>query len=95
MLMQLGRRQDVHLEKAVCSLLLGQTEEASRALELSQEREPIAYIRENSQDSPDPPVLPSTSINRSHSRAKWLHDCWLLVQFRPQFEQNDWLVRNS
>jgi curved DNA-binding protein CbpA len=68
MLMQLGRRQDVHLEKAVCSLLLGQTEEASRALELSQEREPIAYIRENSQDSPD--LLPGLCLYAE----RWLQD---------------------
>jgi tetratricopeptide (TPR) repeat protein len=68
MLMQLGRRQDVHLEKAVCSLLLGQTEEASRALELSQEREPIAYIRENSKDSPD--LLPGLCLYAE----RWLQD---------------------
>lgn len=68
MLMQLGRRQDVHLEKAVCALLLGQTEEASRSLELSQEREPIAFIRENSQDSPD--WLPGLCLYAE----RWLQD---------------------
>lgn len=68
MLMQLGRRQDVHLEKAVCALLLGQTEEASRSLELSQEREPIAYIRENSEDSPD--LLPGLCLYAE----RWLQD---------------------
>ncbi|MGC9526137.1 MAG: IMS domain-containing protein [Limnospira sp.] len=68
MLMQLGRRQDVHLEKAVCSLLLGQTEEASRALELSQEREPIAFIRQNSLDSPD--LLPGLCLYAE----RWLQD---------------------
>jgi hypothetical protein len=52
----LGRvspHQDVYLEQAVCALLLGQTEEASRALELSQEYEPLAFIREHSQGAPD------------------------------------------
>ncbi|WP_008309456.1 IMS domain-containing protein [Leptolyngbya sp. PCC 6406] len=52
----LGRvstQQDVYLEQAVCALLLGQTEEASRALELSQEYEPLAFIREHSQGAPD------------------------------------------
>lgn len=52
----LGRvstHQDVYLEQAVCALLLGQTEEASRALELSQEYEPLAFIREHSEGSPD------------------------------------------
>ncbi len=68
MLMQLGRRQDVHLEKAVCALLLGQTEEASRALELSQEREPIAFIREHSKDAPD--LLPGLCLYAE----RWLQD---------------------
>ncbi|OIP72034.1 MAG: molecular chaperone DnaJ [Oscillatoriales cyanobacterium CG2_30_40_61] len=68
MLMQLGRRQDVHLEKAVCALLLGQTEEASRSLELSQEHEPIAFIRENSQNSPD--LLPGLCLYAE----SWLHN---------------------
>ena len=60
LLMRLGRRQDVHLEQAVCALLLGQTEEASRALELSQEYEPLAFIREHSQGSPD--LLPGLCL---------------------------------
>ncbi|HEY9634915.1 MAG TPA: IMS domain-containing protein [Coleofasciculaceae cyanobacterium] len=60
MLMRLGRRQDVHLEQAVCALLLGQTEEASRALELSQEYEPLAFIREHSQGAPD--LLPGLCL---------------------------------
>jgi hypothetical protein len=68
MLMNLGRRQDVHLEKAVCALLLGQTEEANRALELSQEREPIAFIREHSKDSPD--LLPGLCLYAE----RWLQD---------------------
>lgn len=60
MLLRLGRRQDVHLEQSVCALLLGQTEEASRALELSQEYEPLAFIREHSQGSPD--LLPGLCL---------------------------------
>lgn len=60
MLTRLGRRQDVYLEQAVCSLLLGQTEEASRALELSQEYEPLAFIREHSQGAPD--LLPGLCL---------------------------------
>lgn len=60
MLTRLGRRQDVHLEQAVCSLLLGQTEEASKALELSQEYEPLAFIREHSQGAPD--LLPGLCL---------------------------------
>ncbi|MGF1495051.1 MAG: IMS domain-containing protein [Microcoleaceae cyanobacterium] len=68
MLMQLGRRQDVHLEKSVCSLLLGQTEEASRSLELSQEKEPIAFIKEQSKDAPD--LLPGLCLYSE----RWLQD---------------------
>lgn len=60
MLLRLSSRQDVHLEQAVCALLLGQTEEASRALELSQEYEPLAFIREHSQGSPD--LLPGLCL---------------------------------
>ncbi|TVU55721.1 MAG: DUF4101 domain-containing protein [Arthrospira sp. PLM2.Bin9] len=74
MLMQLGRRQDVHLEKAVCCLLLGQTEEASRALDLSQEQEAIAFIRENSVDSPD--LLPGLCLYAEH---------WLAEEVFPHF----------
>ncbi|MBP0000263.1 MAG: DUF4101 domain-containing protein [Cyanobacteria bacterium SID2] len=60
LLIQLGRRQDVHLEQAVCALLLGQTEQATRALELSQEEEPLSFIRKNSQGSPD--LLPGLCL---------------------------------
>ncbi len=60
MLNRLASRQDVHLEQAVAALLLGQTEEASRALELSHEYEPLAFIREHSQGSPD--LLPGLCL---------------------------------
>ncbi len=60
MLTRLGKRQDVHLEQSLCALLLGQTEEATRALELSQEYEALAFIRETSQDSPD--LLPGLCL---------------------------------
>lgn len=68
LLVQLGRRQDVHLEQAVCALLLGQTEQASRALELSQEDEPIRVIQEHSQGSPD--LLPGLCLYGE----RWLQD---------------------
>ncbi|MFP4008768.1 MAG: IMS domain-containing protein, partial [Spirulinaceae cyanobacterium] len=60
LLKRLSKRQDVYLEQAVCSLLLGQTEAASRALGSSQEYEPLAFIREHSQDSPD--LLPGLCL---------------------------------
>ena len=68
LLQRLGSRQDVHLEQAVCTLLLGQTEAASRALELSQEYESIAYIREHSQGSPD--LLPGLCLYAE----RWLQE---------------------
>ncbi|HZG40457.1 MAG TPA: IMS domain-containing protein [Nodosilinea sp.] len=68
LLLRLGGQQDVHLEQAVCALLLGQTEEANRALELSQEYEPLAYIREHSRQSPD--LLPGLCLYAE----RWLKD---------------------
>ena len=74
MLIRLGRRQDVHLEQAVCALLLGQTEEANRALELSQEYEPLAFIREHSVGSPD--LLPGLCLYGER---------WLQTEVFPHF----------
>jgi ARC6-like, IMS domain/DnaJ domain len=68
MLTRLGKRQDVHLEQSLCALLLGQTELATRSLELSQEYEALAFIREKSQDSPD--MLPGLCLYGEH----WLHN---------------------
>jgi curved DNA-binding protein CbpA len=53
LLIFLAKKQDVHLEQAICALLLGQTEEAGQALELSQEYESIVFIRANSQGDSD------------------------------------------
>ena len=64
----LSGRQDVHLEQSVCALMLGQTEEANRALEFSQEYEPLAFIREHSQGSPD--LLPGLCLYAE----RWLQD---------------------
>ena len=60
MLLQLAKRQDVHLEQAICALLLGQTEEANRAVELSQEYEELASIRKHSEGEPD--LLPGLCL---------------------------------
>ena len=68
MLVQLGRRQDVHLERSICALLLGQTETASHALELSQEEEALAFIREHSRNSSD--LLPGLCLYGE----RWLQD---------------------
>jgi ARC6-like, IMS domain/DnaJ domain len=53
LLKNLGRRQDVFIEQALCYLLLGQTLEAQQALERSQDRESLDYIRRNSATSED------------------------------------------
>ena len=68
LLERVGARQDVYLEQAVCSLLLGQAEEAGRALERSQEYEPLAFIREHSQGSPD--LLPGLCLYAE----RWLQE---------------------
>jgi hypothetical protein len=68
MLLRLGKRQDVYLEQAICALLLGQTEDASRALELSQEYETLDYIREQSKDAPD--LLPGLCLYAE----RWLQE---------------------
>ncbi|MUG93815.1 DUF4101 domain-containing protein [Scytonema sp. UIC 10036] len=60
LLIRLSQRQDVHLEQSLCAMLLGQTEEATRVLELSQEYEALAFIREHSHDSPD--LLPGLCL---------------------------------
>lgn len=74
MLTSLAKRQDVHLEQSLCYLLLGQTEEATRALELSQEYEALAFIRENSHDSPD--LLPGLCLYAEN---------WLQNEVFPHF----------
>jgi len=56
----LEQRQEVYLEKAVCALLLGKTDRACQALQQSQELEPLAFIREHSEGSPD--LLPGLCL---------------------------------
>ncbi|NEQ43658.1 MAG: DUF4101 domain-containing protein [Leptolyngbya sp. SIOISBB] len=68
LLQRVGTHQDVHLEQAVCALLLGQAEEAGHALELSQEYEPLAFIREHSQGAPD--LLPGLCLYAE----RWLRE---------------------
>ncbi|MBD0337371.1 MAG: DUF4101 domain-containing protein, partial [Cyanobacteria bacterium Co-bin13] len=80
LLMRVAAQQDVHLEQAVCALLLGQTQEASQALELSQEYEPLAFIREHSQAAPD--LLPGLCLYAE----RWLKD-EVFPHFRDLREQ--------
>lgn len=53
LLVKLGGKQDLHLEQAVCALLLGQTEEAGTTLEQSGEHEKLDLIRDCSLGAPD------------------------------------------
>lgn len=63
----LSKRQDVNWERAICALLLGQTQQASEALQHSQEKEILELIRQYSQDSPD--LLPGLCVYGE----QWLH----------------------
>lgn len=74
LLTRLLKRQDVYLEMAVAALLLGQTEEASQALELSSEHQSLAFIREHSQGDPD--LLPGLCLYSEH---------WLQSEVFPHF----------
>ena len=53
MLLQLSQRRDVHLERAICALLLRQIEEAGRAIELSSDEQTVNVIRAKSENAPD------------------------------------------
>lgn len=68
MLVRLGSHQDVYLEQAACALLLGQTDAASQALELSQEYEAIAFIRDYSEGSQD--LIPGLCLYTQ----RWIQD---------------------
>lgn len=74
LLTRLLKRQDVYLEMAVASLLLAQTEEASQALELSNEQQSLAFIRDHSQGDPD--LLPGLCLYSEH---------WLQSEVFPHF----------
>lgn len=74
LLLRLGKRQDLYLEQAICSLLLGQTVEATEALQHSKEGEPLAFIRKNSQGAPD--LLPGLCL---------YSEKWLQTEVFPHF----------
>jgi hypothetical protein len=74
LLVKLSAKQDIYLEKAVCALLLGQTEEASSAIENSSEDDQIAFIRQNSEGAPD--LLPGLCLYSER---------WLQEEVYPHF----------
>jgi hypothetical protein len=74
LLVKLSARQDIYLEKAVCALLLGQTEEASIAIDSSSEDDQVAFIRQNSEGAPD--LLPGLCLYSER---------WLQKEVYPHF----------
>jgi len=78
MLVQLGQRQDVHFELAICALLLGQTEAANHALELSGESEALTFIRQHSEGEQD--LLPGLCL---------YGESWLETQVFSHFRDLD------
>ena len=74
LLIRLSKRQDLSVEQAVCSLLLGQTEAASRVLELSHDYETLGFIQEHSQGFPD--LLPGLCFYSER---------WLQTEVFPHF----------
>ncbi|MFM7885758.1 MAG: J domain-containing protein, partial [Pseudanabaena sp.] len=74
LLVKLSAKQDIYLEKSVCALLLGQTEEASAAIENSSEDDQIAFIRQNSEGASD--LLPGLCLYSER---------WLQEEVYPHF----------
>ena len=74
LLVKLSARQDIYLEKAVCALLLGQTEEASVAIDSSTEDDQVTFIRQNSEGAPD--LLPGLCLYSER---------WLQEEVYPHF----------
>ena len=63
----LEKLQDVSLEKGICALLLGETQEAILALEQCEDEEVLAFVRQQSQGAPD--LLPGLCSYGQY----WLH----------------------
>ncbi|BAP17337.1 IMS domain-containing protein [cyanobacterium endosymbiont of Epithemia turgida] len=63
----LEKLQDVSLEKGICALLLGETQEAILALEQCEDEEVLAFIRQQSRGAPD--LLPGLCSYGQY----WLH----------------------
>lgn len=74
LLEQLSYQQNVHLELAVCSLLLGQTESAIEAIAASQEENAQRFIQLHSQGAPD--LLPGLCLYTEQ---------WLQSEVFPHF----------
>jgi curved DNA-binding protein CbpA len=73
-LIDLGQRQDIYLEQAICALLLGKTEEINDLLECSQDNKSLRFIQEKSQGSVD--LLPGLCVYTEN---------WLKNEVFPHF----------
>lgn len=79
-------RQDIYLEKAICALLLGQTEVAIASLQQHQDLTPLRWIQDYSEDDPD--WLRGLCIYGE----KWLQSevfsrFWDLAQKKPSLQE--------
>lgn len=72
----LANRQDVTLEKAICALLLGQTESALDWVSQTQDVEALSAIRNLSQNEPD--LLPGLYVYT---------ESWLQEEISPYFRE--------
>ncbi|YAI81564.1 MAG: IMS domain-containing protein [cyanobacterium endosymbiont of Rhopalodia sterrenbergii] len=63
----LEKLQDVSLEKGICALLLGETQEAILELEQCEDEEVLTFVRQQSQGAPD--LLPGLCLYGQY----WLH----------------------
>jgi hypothetical protein len=75
LLHRLSQRRDVHIEEAICALLLGQTDEVNQILESLPESEFTIVIRQRSQGAPD--LLPGLCWYIEHE--------WLPQEVWPYF----------
>lgn len=78
----LEKLQDVSLEKGICALLLGETREATLALERCEDEQVLTFVRQRSQGAPD--LLPGLCLYGQH----WLHT-EVFSHFRDFRERTD------
>ena len=78
----LDKLQDVSLEKGICALLLGETQEATLALERCEDEQVLTFVKQKSQGAPD--LLPGLCLYGEH----WLHT-EVFSHFRDFKKRND------
>ena len=81
-LVRLTQRHDVNLEQAICALLLGQPEEATRLLERSKDSETIANIQQEADRSGGGETDLLLGLCR-------YIECWLQQEVFPEYRELD------